>query len=58
MFIAPSFLAYMGVLIAIALSIIIHFGPKSVHGPPRLQVAHSIPRQVWQAEHDLVHHRL
>jgi len=33
MFIAPGFLAYISVLIAIALSIIIYFGPKSVQSP-------------------------
>lgn len=33
MFLAPGFLAYIGVLITIALSIIIYFGPKSVFSP-------------------------
>ena len=58
LFIAPGFLAYISVLIAIALSIIFYFGPKSVLPPPPLPLSHHISRQVWQEQHDLVHHRL
>lgn len=59
LFIAPGFLAYISVLILIALSIIFYFGPKSVSYSSSLyRLSSFFPMQIWQTKHALVYLRV
>jgi hypothetical protein len=67
LFLAPGFLAYSGVLIAVALVIIFYFAPKYVCTPQiigeiyltmNMKISHLRDAQVRQEEHALVHLRV